>query len=94
MSGKRDEDTGKRRDFLKLAGFAAVTGGGLLAGGTKPAEAAVEAETASEGIARPSMSRRITSWRGSRRSGAKVECPGSFRLPKGWSGRMRGRQDA
>lgn len=49
MSGKRDEDTAKRRDFLKLAGFAAVTGGGLLAGGTKPAEAAVEVETASEG---------------------------------------------
>jgi hypothetical protein len=49
MSGKRDEDTGKRRDFLKLAGLAAVTGGGLLAGGTKPAEAAVEPETPSHG---------------------------------------------
>ena len=49
MSGKRDEDTGKRRDFLKLAGLAAITGGGLIAGGAKPAEAAVEAETASEG---------------------------------------------
>lgn len=49
MSGKRDEDTGKRRDFLKLAGLAAVTGGGLLAGGAKPAEAAVDSEAASDG---------------------------------------------
>lgn len=48
MSGKRDDDTGKRRDFLKLAGLAAVTGGGLLAGGAKPAEAAVDSDTASD----------------------------------------------
>lgn len=49
MSGKREEDTGKRRDFLKLAGLAAVTGGGLLAAGTTPAEAAVEADTPADG---------------------------------------------
>lgn len=40
MSAKRDEEVGARRDFLKLAGLAAVTGGGVLATGSQPAEAA------------------------------------------------------
>lgn len=40
MSARRDEEVAARRDFLKLAGLAAVTGGGLLATGSGPAEAA------------------------------------------------------
>ncbi len=48
MAGKRDEEGTARRDFLKLAGVAAVTGGGLLAAGAKPAAA----EEPQEGSAR------------------------------------------
>ena len=39
MAGRRDEEATARRDFLKLAGIAAVTGGGLLGAGGKPATA-------------------------------------------------------
>jgi hypothetical protein len=49
MAGRRDEEGTARRDFLKLAGVAAVTGGGLLAAGAKPA--AAQEEPQAEGSA-------------------------------------------
>jgi hypothetical protein len=48
MSAKRDGPIDSRRDFLKLAGLAAVTGGGLAAA-SAPAEASVGAEPGAAG---------------------------------------------
>ena len=48
MSAKRDGPSDSRRDFLKLAGLAAVTGGGLAAAG-EPAEASVAPEPGAAG---------------------------------------------